>query len=550
MADNLKFIVAELNKRLRTDYNLISFDALAAEQLLQVLLDVLLAAGAAPKHTVRDADPADTNQLIVDALKRIQYRAPEPATFRRSLLQADRRTVYPILQYVFENDARIKELIYLAQFLMPLSMPPEAMASPDIAGLWSDYNALMHRFTEMHRGHTEARQFSSKFRELRQDIEIMDLEKENVRKRLEVTQSRLDKIPQHELLLEAANALRVERDRKKELAAQLEEQAQTAQQEQHLGERLQKELSTVRLALHDTTPQQMLDTLLEEAHVIQFMVGQKLPQEIAAKQAEAAVYERVLQLPNITRDYLLDLQLQVDRAADDVRTLVEAEATERGSHSENLVPFRVQAQTVQRNRELAAEQLDHSTKELRDVETRLRQSQTLLDQTVGGLILRGDELKQYVNMLRAKSSVYKQQRAELAAVQAEAADLQQTLDTLRQQDPTLAAAATSAAATDDEAADSMLSLEAAGGSEPAAHRGTSELVRLVDGLTRAVVAARERVAPIMQQTVALRETVADLTEETDAAAQVRNNCEATVQGFVLFVGIITCRFLFCVNNIA
>lgn len=517
MTDHLKFIVAELNKRLNTDYNLISFDALAAEQLLQVLLDVLLAAGAAPRHTVRDADPADTNQLIVDALKRIQYRDPEPATFRRRLLLAERRSVYPILQYAFENETKIKELVYLGQFLMPLSLPPEAMASPDIAALWHDYTGLMHAFRETHRAHSESRQFSSKFRELRQDIEIMDLEKENVKKRLELTQARLDRIPQHELLLETATVLRVERDRKKELAAQLDEQAQSAVQQQHVAERLQQELGTVRSALHDTTPQQMLDTLLEEAHVIRFMVDQKLPQEIAAKRAEAERCEQVLQMPHIGRDYLLELQQQADRAAEEVRTVVEAQATERGAHSEHLVPFRVQAQTVRRNRELAAEQLDHSTKELRDVEARLRHSQTLLDQTVGGLILRGDELKQYVNMLRAKSSVYKQQRAELAAVQAEAVDLQQTLDTLRQQDPSLVAAPATEDVPGGEATTDAVSLETAGG---AGGGGTTELVRLVDGLSRAVVAARERVAPIMQQTVALRETVAELAEETEAAAQV------------------------------
>lgn len=55
-----------------------------------------------------------------------------------------------------------------------------------------------------------------------------------MRKRLERTQSRLDKIPQQELLLEAAQALRLERDRKKELQSQLEDQQQSAQVEMHV----------------------------------------------------------------------------------------------------------------------------------------------------------------------------------------------------------------------------------------------------------------------------------------------------------------------------
>lgn len=349
----------------------------------------------------------------------------------------------------------------------------------------------------------------------------------SVKKRLEVTQARLEKIPQHELFLETARTLRTERDRKKELDAQLDEQQQSAHREQAQQERLHKEVTAVRGALHETTPQQMLDTLAEEAQVIQFMCAQKLPHEIAAKQSECRLYEQVIAQPNIGArddDYVAELQQQVDRAADEVRQIVEASAQQRGDgvHADNLVPFRVQAQTVQRNRELAAEQLDRSTKELRDVEQRLRDQQQRLDETVGGLILRGDELKQYVNMLRAKSSVYKQQRAEMAAVQAEVSDLQRTLDTLREQDPSLGINNAATAPADDEAAAvaAETTLEATPIPTSAMPAGAFELARLVDGLTRAVAAARERVAPISREMVTLRETVADLKESRDAAAQV------------------------------
>lgn len=45
MAD-LKFIVAEINKLINTDYNLISFDALPIANLVQILVDVLHDFGA------------------------------------------------------------------------------------------------------------------------------------------------------------------------------------------------------------------------------------------------------------------------------------------------------------------------------------------------------------------------------------------------------------------------------------------------------------------------------------------------------------------------
>lgn len=48
MAD-LKFIVTEVNKLLKTDYNMISFDALPIANLVQILVDVLADFGALTK---------------------------------------------------------------------------------------------------------------------------------------------------------------------------------------------------------------------------------------------------------------------------------------------------------------------------------------------------------------------------------------------------------------------------------------------------------------------------------------------------------------------
>lgn len=48
MAD-LKFIVSEVNKLINTDYNMISFDALPTENLVQILVDVLHDFGALSK---------------------------------------------------------------------------------------------------------------------------------------------------------------------------------------------------------------------------------------------------------------------------------------------------------------------------------------------------------------------------------------------------------------------------------------------------------------------------------------------------------------------
>lgn len=72
------------------------------------------------QFNVKDSDPAETNRHLLDALKRIQYRPlavdqNDPTAFRRQLLQGDRKTIYPLLQFIFENTDKIKNLAYLAQ---------------------------------------------------------------------------------------------------------------------------------------------------------------------------------------------------------------------------------------------------------------------------------------------------------------------------------------------------------------------------------------------------------------------------------------------------
>lgn len=111
----------------------------------------------------------------------------------------------------------------------------------------------------------------------------------------------------------------------------------------------------------------------------------------------------------------LSLDPQIDKISREIKTISESRLVER--ESDNLMPFRQQAATVIRIKETSAEQLDDLTKSIREVESTIARKQNELKQRVGETYLRGDDLKQYVNMLKAKSSVYKKQRAELSATE-------------------------------------------------------------------------------------------------------------------------------------
>lgn len=464
---------------------------------------------------VKENDPEETNKTIMECLVKIQYTddSIDIGALRRGLVSGDKKTLLPIFEFIFDNEELITKLAYLARYLMPLNLPPEALSIPEVMNLFSQYELSMESFKESHQTYELAVQEGKITRELRSDSVAIQSEIENVKKRIERLQTRLDKVPQQELLLEAAKSLRIEKDQQKELQNQTEEQKQGLQRSTVMGERLQKEYQNMRLATQGTSPRQMLDAIIEETQVLEFMVKQKLPQELLLREAEVQILQEVIDEPNITRDYLNDLQYRIESTNKEVQRMVEKKMNDKSQQNDalGLGPFRQQAALIARNKEAAAEQLDHLTVELNEVDTQLKDKQQRLQETVGEIVLRGDELKQFVNTLKAKSNIYKQQRSELASIKAEANDLLETLENLRAQDPSLAITE-----EDPSSLEPMMSRP----DSPIESRGMTELSRLVEGLTRAVLSAREKLAPMSQQLRPLRERIAELKDECDSKKQV------------------------------
>lgn len=514
MTEDLKHVVNGVTKLLGVNYNMISFDALSAEKLLQILIEVLHKYNACLRFDVKEEEPEETLKRLLEALKKIQYQLKNeninPIAFQRGLLEGEKRIIYPILKWIFDNEDVVKESSYLATYLLPLNLPPEALAIPEISRLMAQYQSTVEGFVATHREYKRSQAEGGQLIELKGDTDSIEQEIENVKKRIEKTQSKLDKIPNQELFLEAAHGLRLEKDRNRELQTQSDEQKQGLQRAFMQQERLQRELNNAKMTTNSSSPEQLMDAIVEETSVLQYMVDVKLPQELLSEERQLQVYQSVVSEPNLNASYLDNLQRSIDSINREIQVLVEAKMA--NAQNDNLITFRQQANSVSRNKDAAAEHLNQLTKELRDVEAVLRVKQMELQDTIGEVVLRGDELKQYVNTLRAKSSMYKQKRAEIATLKVEANDLQLTLENLKSQDPNL-----NFSHMEEEAGGSSLDMSLDLSLEG---HGLGEMSRLVEGLSRAVKLARERVTPLSQQMRPLRERLQDLKDEHESKKQV------------------------------
>jgi len=94
MTQQLKYLVSELNKPpYSKNYNLISFDALTGEQLIQNLSDVLAEIDAKNRVDIREEEPETTALRILGMLRILKYKPPMEISqnFRQGLVEGHKQ---------------------------------------------------------------------------------------------------------------------------------------------------------------------------------------------------------------------------------------------------------------------------------------------------------------------------------------------------------------------------------------------------------------------------------------------------------------------------
>ena len=70
--------------------------------------------------------------------------------WRLDILEGHKASIYPILEWIFDNIDRLKERVYLAQFLTRIEVPIEEQQHPDIKSLMIQVDQKMEEFKVPH----------------------------------------------------------------------------------------------------------------------------------------------------------------------------------------------------------------------------------------------------------------------------------------------------------------------------------------------------------------------------------------------------------------
>ncbi|XP_059054242.1 intraflagellar transport protein 81 homolog [Achroia grisella] len=436
MTEQIKFIVKELNANLGRNYDLIKFDALNEKQLLQLLVDLLVNYNAGERLDINEDETETVSMRLLEMLGSVKYRPPanvEPAYFRTQLLAGDSRTIHHVLHWLLTNKEQVKNTAYLAKYLKIPDIPTEVARNNTIQDMLDLYQNLIDEFKDVHKRTRMLRKESAT--EIINDIKEMAVERDIVIKRLENVQVNLIDVSNKEELLNVSKALRFQQEKAKELDSQYEIQQS---QLKLASDQLKRYLNVIHG--QSATPKsahEAIKHLQEEIQLNSYLVKEKLPQEMANLQKELNIMQTIAVEHHPTRSDLVLVQDKIAVVNGELEQLVQRRLAAAGPQEDKLAPFRQQAAVIRRNKDASAARVHELAATLKEHEATLADLQSQVRQLLGDTVLRGEELKKYVNSLRTKSTVYKRQRANLSTFKVEAGILARTLHIISTNDPTV-----------------------------------------------------------------------------------------------------------------
>lgn len=493
------------------NYNVIYFNSLSPEELLQVLKEVLikiqdqnLNASDAKSETLEE-----TSIYILSILRVLHYHPQtDPVTFRQGLIRGDPDTIHPILTWLLSNTDTVRKRVYLSRFLVKLEVPGEYLGDSEVSVLYEQYASLIDRFKAVHKEREIGRKSFENASELTADLKTMEKEKEAVTIRIEKMKTKAES-GMH--LLNAAQALRIEKDKERDLALQEEQEREIISKLQTNLQRLEKELEILKKDKNEVTVQSLLQRLSEVITVQTIVVNEKLPVEIHAKKNHIKALTAVKQYPYLSPDQITTLRNKLDTVGKEIQNLIELKISK--SNIDKIEPFRQQAAAVANIKKNVLEKLEKTTGSLEELQEKLQEKCELSKMAVEDVIPKGEELKKYINRLKTRGTLYKHCKSELTWFNAENSVLHRTAAILENQY--------------NQYNQAKERLETVKKNTPA--NFTQENASSMNfQLSRDISAFRARLVPLINEVQSLREKCREFEQQQEKAKKAQNEVESSM----------------------
>ncbi|CAD6185571.1 unnamed protein product [Caenorhabditis auriculariae] len=430
----LNFIVQNLNREpFELNYTPLQLDQLPSNQLVQLLSDVLSWIFNTDKIDIRRETSEDTAIRILHSLKILRFKPPsdieELEEWRAGIVEGAKKSVFPVLHYIFDNIQMLKERAYLATFLMKTDVPSD-VHDFDTAQLQNEISVLMDQFKVI--AVVEVNTDVIILGDIKQDLRSMEQEKETLQRKIEKAERKIKEIPYFDRHMENAAQLRMERERISEYTLiKGQERHRVIHVNNKVG-RWSEHLDELQAVGENIDPSDMIVQLEEECETNNYLVREKLEEELRTRTKRIEELSQISQMAAIEEADIARLNAQITDLTSKIKRLENEREKAEEPVDENMSVFRHQAAALDRKKSVTAEKLQQARQELQKMQKEVETRKAELQNKVGGEVISAVQFRKYVENLRAKTVEYKRKRAEIDEMQCEKAILKRTVDLLNQ----------------------------------------------------------------------------------------------------------------------
>ncbi|VDO15718.1 unnamed protein product, partial [Brugia timori] len=189
----------------------------------------------------------------------------------------------------------------------------------------------MEEFKDVHSQVIEARKDSLMMENIRNDLNSMKIEKEQLRNRIDKIERKLSNVANIERLLRLAEKCRIENEQLENVERlKLEQRNLILFNEQKL-QRLNVSLEETKNAGDKVDPTERMKALKEEMETNRYMINEKISKEIEAKRVIVADLRKVVDIADINKNDIAELQQKIEKMNQEIMELVN----ERDRKDEN-----------------------------------------------------------------------------------------------------------------------------------------------------------------------------------------------------------------------
>ncbi|KAH8940021.1 hypothetical protein BDL97_15G066000 [Sphagnum fallax] len=401
------------------------------QQLRQVLLNVLSTIQPAKRDI--DADEATTNWMI-ELLRVLNYRPlVDGVSFRQGIASGSCDIIYPLLTWLLLENWQmemLKKRAYLARFLVDVEIPAELLLEEDMNMLHAQYDLLRDRFKTTHKKLVSWRQSEQEPALVKTRVEELVMERKHLNSTIAKLRTKLVGVPKVEEMVEVVGLLRGQTAEAASLTKAIQEQKKALAIHSAKQETTVSKLHQAQMLANSGPIHVVFQKIAQACALLRYLVKDRLPKEVEIKSVRLQALQDVLVHSSDSDDKLKSTQMKLLDVMEEVKKLnwkhgkdqtfnghqggggggygvgnvvVGNEVQRQQAQMGAIVANKIQAAydklaTLMKLRDKLVAELDQKNQAINEVKSSVRT---------------GEDFKQYVELLRRKSSTYKARKQEM-----------------------------------------------------------------------------------------------------------------------------------------